>query len=843
MVWLGGKSLRNFETALKRGVWGFEEPRPALETLRPGDVVVFGEGYSGGQPRVGLAEWQQGSLRRLVLGSITRGMYRDTEPVWPDDVYEFRFDFARVGDAPGVALAPDSIPQVIADALRPVGTSTGRLVQLDDDQLAQLHQLVDAAPADVAVPAQPAVDPSSGPDAAEEGPSVWWVNQGTSYGRERDGGYVWAPKTTKAGTPVAHHTNVELLKPNDVIVHYRDSHIRAVSRVCSHPVDATNPTFSPDSPWGKDGTRTRVDYFELDSPISLDQIALEHRVGETSGPFAAAGAVKQGYLFPLSISFSDYLRSSFQTAWPAASPWGTHPAQYWLFQANPKYWSLEEFLASAKPGTTDTWTATTHHADMAADDRVVLWQAGPRAGIYALSRLIGEPQWEETPDYLPQDKTHQWRVPIQLTTILNAPILRSDLLTHPVLKDLQVIKFANATNFKMTPEQWGAILDAIGEADAPTPQALPAKPLAPVAALTPDAVQPFLAERGLLLDESIVATAVAALRAGKHLVLTGAPGTGKTELALALADAARSLGISNGTAPHTATADWTSVETVGGYRVLADGGLAFRAGLVLEAIDGNQWLVLDEFNRADIDKAIGQLFTVLSGQAVTLPFVEVRDGLEMAPSIVPPDALTPPSTHGHLVSDRWRILATLNTRDRDLLFSMSYALLRRFAVVDVPAPPPVTIAEIVATKSPSGDVDLDASLVALASLPHRPMSPAILIDCGRYLSERRSLEPGANTSAILKEALFAFVLPQLDDLSVPQLRDVVRYLHLKILKLPTVRDVAAVLAEALLLDTNDLVPKAPASGEDDPFEQLTDNSAAADPTEALETDAGALEPS
>ena len=48
--------------------------------------------------------------------------------------------------------------------------------------------------------------------------------------------------------------------------------------------------------------------------------------------------------------------------------------------------------------------------------------------------------------------------------------------------------------------------------------------------------------------------------------------------------------------------------------------ILFRPGLFVEAIETGRWLVIDELNRSNFDRAFGQLFTVLSGSAVVLPY-------------------------------------------------------------------------------------------------------------------------------------------------------------------------------------------------------------------------------
>lgn len=71
----------------------------------------------------------------------------------------------------------------------------------------------------------------------------------------------------------------------------------------------------------------------------------------------------------------------------------------------------------------------------------------------------------------------------------------------------------------------------------------------------------------------------------------------------------------------TASSEWATSHTIGEY-VTSPEGSVFRPGVFLEAIKKGQWLVIDDRNRSQFDKAFGPLFTVLSGQPVTLPFKE-----------------------------------------------------------------------------------------------------------------------------------------------------------------------------------------------------------------------------
>jgi hypothetical protein len=161
--------------------------------------------------------------------------------------------------------------------------------------------------------------------------SYWWASQNKNYRTAIPDGTLWTRPQVNGVLP-QERKNLQKLEPDDIIFHYGNAHVRAVSRVVAAAVDAPRPRGYPLGPretnLNDTGKLVRVELITDGLAFHRDLVAKILTAG-SPGPLSKLGVPREAYVSPLIAEEAQALLAALDVDVPPLSLPG-RPHENWV---------------------------------------------------------------------------------------------------------------------------------------------------------------------------------------------------------------------------------------------------------------------------------------------------------------------------------------------------------------------------------------------------------------------------------------------------------------------------------------------------------------------------------
>ena len=325
--------------------------------------------------------------------------------------------------------------------------------------------------------------------------------------------------------------------------------------------------------------------------------------------------------------------------------------RYWWLNASPKVWRMSEWKVGEEQDYTlfnpngNKRRIFQNFVDASVGDVVICYETNPVKKITTIAKVSrandGEKIW------------------FQKTETLTDPVDFSVIKCIPELQQMEFLVNPNGSFFKLTEEEYNAIISIIRQNNDEEVESLD----------VPDYTRTdFLNE--VYMDEANYDELVELLKAKKNIILQGAPGVGKTFCAERLAYSIMGKKDARRIKTIQFHQSYSYEDFIMGYKPAGE-TFKLRNGVFynfcIEATNNpgqKYFFIIDEINRGNLSKIFGELLMMIEkdyrGKEITLAY----------------------SDQGFHVPENLYIIGMMNTADRSLAL-IDYALRRRFSFFDM----------------------------------------------------------------------------------------------------------------------------------------------------------------